>query len=237
MAAPMAGTCEVVTPAMILAIFLVLPVRFAAVSFGWPASRQHHLGVILLCRAGHDCGDVLEGQAIGRGEFRRVIDVAAKAQHFVPLALEDRLLLLRRHREAVEIRALVFLERLAPVSAHHRHAEHVEPIAGARALRVEDIGPRYVFVGFLFLRQLTSPNRAASDCRPTAPSATTRSERYVESYRPEHRHPACVSSCSDAANPYPITRDPGTARPMFWRTARNRHKAGRFARCAPVRSP
>src|SRR5665213_3738491 len=203
----MAGTCEVATPAMILAMFLVLPFILAAIALGRAATREHHLGVIFLGRAGHDRGNVLEGQAVGRGELRGVIDIAAEPQHLIPIALEDRLLLLRRHRKAVEIGALVFLECRAALRGHHRHAEHVEMIALARAPGVEDIGPRYVVVGFLFFRQITSPNRAASDYPPATPVVAPRWARYGGSYPPARHHRAYGSSCWGAANPYPTTPD------------------------------
>src|SRR4029077_5632540 len=94
-AAPIAGTCEDATPAMILATFrprflarsefgfgflrfcLDLGLGFltlgllalfglagqleacpAAIAFDRAAARQHHLGVVFLGRAGHDCSDV-----------------------------------------------------------------------------------------------------------------------------------------------------------------------------------
>src|SRR5437868_7967674 len=77
-AAPIAGTCDDVTPAMILATaFVSLAGRFrfgflrlepaglAAVAFDRAAAAQHQVGVILLGRAGHQSGDMLERMAIG----------------------------------------------------------------------------------------------------------------------------------------------------------------------------
>src|ERR1700759_4475851 len=79
-AAPIAGTCDEVTPAMILATaFLSLAgfgfrLRFlddarsrlgvfagaAAVGVDLPAAAQHQVGVVLLGRAGHQGGEMLE---------------------------------------------------------------------------------------------------------------------------------------------------------------------------------
>src|ERR1700686_2238037 len=75
-AAPIAGTCDDPTPAMILATFrprfaaclrlgfrfgrrggLSLP-RLAAVAFHRAAAGEHHAGVILLLGAGHDGGEM-----------------------------------------------------------------------------------------------------------------------------------------------------------------------------------
>src|SRR5690242_1209843 len=113
-AAPIAGTCDDVTPAMILATaFLSLAgfrFRFAflddarsrigvfagpaAVALDLAAATQHQVGIVLLGRAGHQRGEMLERMAVGRAELGGEIDVAAKLQQTIVLALEDRFLLL-----------------------------------------------------------------------------------------------------------------------------------------------
>src|SRR5215203_4662529 len=114
-AAPIAGTCDDVTPAMTLATaFLSLAgfrfrcrlvrlddtraglgvlARPAAVAVDRPAAAQHQVGVVLLRRAGHQRGKMLERVAVGRAELGGEIDVAAELQHPVVLTLEDRLAL------------------------------------------------------------------------------------------------------------------------------------------------
>src|SRR4029079_16357036 len=82
-AAPIAGTCDDVTPAMILATALVsfagLRFRFAAlddartrlgvlagaaaVAFDLAATAQHEVGVVLLGRAGHQRREMLKRMA------------------------------------------------------------------------------------------------------------------------------------------------------------------------------
>src|ERR1700731_3787791 len=82
-AAPIAGTCDDATPAMILATFrprFADPLRFgfrlgrlggfslarlAAIAFHRAATGEHHAGVILLRGAGHDGGEVAKRVAIG----------------------------------------------------------------------------------------------------------------------------------------------------------------------------
>src|SRR6516164_7949197 len=79
-AAPIAGTWEQETPAMILATFrsclgatlrcrlgrrlagsrLALRLRLAAVALDRATARQHHLGIVVLGRAGHHRRHVLE---------------------------------------------------------------------------------------------------------------------------------------------------------------------------------
>src|SRR5919198_5483262 len=103
-AAPMAGTCDDATPAMILATFrprLAGCLRFAclrclcasdkraargaagpaAIAFDRAAAIEHHLGVILLRRARHDRGEMAERMTVGRAELGGEVDVAAKLQH------------------------------------------------------------------------------------------------------------------------------------------------------------
>src|SRR6476661_2009605 len=108
-AAPTAGMCDVATPATILAT--ALPLRLAAVALDRAPALEHHLRVLFLGRARHLGGDLLERQPVGRRELGGEIDVAAEREHAVPVALQDDLLLLLRHRPAVEIGALVRLER------------------------------------------------------------------------------------------------------------------------------
>src|SRR5215813_6550745 len=78
-AAPIAGTCDDATPAMILATFRprfllrlcfgfgggLVPPRFAAIAFHRAAAAEHHLGVSLLRGAGHRGGEMLERMAVG----------------------------------------------------------------------------------------------------------------------------------------------------------------------------
>src|SRR5215203_566609 len=95
-AAPIAGTCDDVTPAMILAtaFFSLAGLRLAflddarpglgvfarpaAVAFDVAAAAQHQIGVVLLGRAGHHRGEMLERMAVGRPELGGEIDVAAQ---------------------------------------------------------------------------------------------------------------------------------------------------------------
>src|SRR5438874_2316943 len=113
-AAPIAGTCDDDTPAMILATafvslaglrFRLRRFRFlelagpAAVALDRAAAAQHQVGVVLLGRAGHQRGEMLERMAVGRTELGGEIDVAAQFQKPVVLALEDRLALLGGERE------------------------------------------------------------------------------------------------------------------------------------------
>src|SRR3984893_13812346 len=106
MAAPMAGTCDDDTPAMILATFAV---RFAAIAFHRAAALEHHLGIFFLGGAGHDGGRLLEREPIGRAELGGEIDVAAELEHLVPIALEDGFALLGRQGELVEVFSFVLL--------------------------------------------------------------------------------------------------------------------------------
>jgi hypothetical protein len=59
----------------------------------------------------------------------------------VEIEVEDRLLLLLRHRPLVEIGALVGDEALAVLGSHQRHAELVEVIAPSRLLGIEEGRP------------------------------------------------------------------------------------------------
>src|SRR5882724_990285 len=155
-AAPMAGTCDDATPAVILATFrprLARCLRFgfglarrlvaagpAAVAFDRAATIEHHLGVVLLRGPGHDSGEMAERMAVGRAELGGEVDVAAELQHAVVVALEDSVGLLRREREFLEVFGLVRLEGLAVLILHQRHAEHVDAIALPRSLRVKHEG-------------------------------------------------------------------------------------------------
>src|SRR2546427_812213 len=118
MAAPMAGTCDDDTPAMILATFRsrsaarfhlgfrscfrpcfrpgaeVAP-RLAAIAFHRTAAGEHHLGIVFLGGAGHDGGHVLERVAVGRTQLGGEIDVAAELEHAIVFALEYGFALLR----------------------------------------------------------------------------------------------------------------------------------------------
>src|SRR5262245_19885498 len=63
-AAPTAGICDVATPATILAT--ALPLRLAAIALDRAPALDHHLRVLFLGSARHLCGDLLEGQPVGR---------------------------------------------------------------------------------------------------------------------------------------------------------------------------
>src|SRR6185503_18755503 len=165
-AAPIAGTCDDVTPAMILATALLSLARFwlgrlddarpgilvlarpRAVAVDRTAAAQHHVGIILLGRAGHQRCEVLERMAVAGAELGGEVDVAAQFQQTIILALEDRLALLGRElrKPLVEVFRLVVLERLAVLRLHQRHAEHVEMVAAARAVGVEHVGAGDVVV-------------------------------------------------------------------------------------------
>src|SRR5215471_13620748 len=113
MAAPMAGTCDEVTPAIILATFrpclfaalwsclarrfdprlgrglgrlagrrflAEVEPRLAAVALDRTAAGQHHLGIVLLGRAGHDRRHVLERVSVSSAKLGGEIDVAAEFQ-------------------------------------------------------------------------------------------------------------------------------------------------------------
>src|SRR5881394_3566096 len=134
--------CDVATPATILAT--PLPFRLAAVTFDRAPALEHHLGVLFLGRARHHGLDLLERQPVSRRELGGEVDVATEPEHAVPVTLKYYLLLLLGHRPLVEIGALVRLERSAVLGLHHGHAEHVEVIALARAIRVEHDGSRQI---------------------------------------------------------------------------------------------
>src|SRR5215212_2953638 len=111
-AAPIAGTCDDATPAIILATALFPPAggfrfgrlgflelaRPAAVALDRAAAAQHQVGIVLLGRAGHQGGKVLERMAVARPELGREVDVAAELEQAVVLPLEDRLALLGRQQ-------------------------------------------------------------------------------------------------------------------------------------------
>src|ERR1700744_2890286 len=126
-AAPMAGTCETFTLAMILAT--LLPLRLTAIAFDRPAALQHHLGILLLGESGHGRRDVLERQPVSGEQFGEEIDVAAELDHESPVARQDRLTLLLGHGELLQVSRFVLLELLAVGSLHQRHTEHVDVVA------------------------------------------------------------------------------------------------------------
>src|SRR5580698_3661831 len=141
-AAPMAGTCETFTLAMILAT--LLPLRLTAITFDRSTTLQHHLGILLLGESGHGRRDVLERQSVGGEQLGEKIDVAAELDHAAPVAFEDCVPLLRCHGPLLQVSRFVLLELLAVRGLHQRHAEHVDVIALARALRVEQGGAGHV---------------------------------------------------------------------------------------------
>src|SRR5574343_1469857 len=93
-AAPMAGTCEVKTEAVMRAMGLlgfvvgaalglavglgVAVLAEDAVALGAAATGQHHGHVFLLAHAGHGRGHVLEALAVGRADLGQEVDVAAQ---------------------------------------------------------------------------------------------------------------------------------------------------------------
>src|SRR5580704_17336672 len=109
MAAPIAGTCDDATPAMILATLrprfadsLRFGFRFgrgggfglaglAAIAFDRATAGKHHGGVVLLGGPGHHSREMTERVAVGGAQLGGEIDVAAELQHAVVVALEDRL--------------------------------------------------------------------------------------------------------------------------------------------------
>src|SRR5262245_29331629 len=153
-AAPMAGTCDDATPATILATFrprLAGCLRFgclrtgdkraarrasrlAAIAFDRATAVEHHLGVVLLRRPGHDCGEMAERMAVGRAELGGEVDVATELEHTVVVALEDGVRLLTRERKLLQVFRLVRLEGFAVRVLHQRHAEHVDAVALPRSL-------------------------------------------------------------------------------------------------------
>src|SRR5437879_4783168 len=106
-ATPMAGTCDVATPATILATCVGVPLRLEAISVGRTTALQHHLGVVLLAHARHRRGYLLERQPVGRTELGSEIDIAAELDHAVPVAVQDRLLLFRSHWESGEVTSFI----------------------------------------------------------------------------------------------------------------------------------
>src|SRR5580692_4508261 len=93
---------------------------------------------------------MLKRMAVRRAELCREIDVAAKLEHAVVIALEDSVGLLRRQLELLEVFRLVRLEGLAVLVLHQRHAEHVDAKSLARAVLVEHVGAGDVVVIVLF---------------------------------------------------------------------------------------
>src|SRR5580692_9457706 len=59
-----------------------------AIAFDRTAALKHHVGIVRLRRAGHDGRQMLERMAVGGAELRGEIDVAAKFQHPVVVALK-----------------------------------------------------------------------------------------------------------------------------------------------------
>src|SRR5450631_3975638 len=142
----MAGTCEVATPATILAMVLAGPLGLEPVAVWRATAIQHHGGVVRLAHPGHRGRELLERQAVGGAELGGEVDIAAELNHAVPITRQERLLLIGGHREPLQIAGFVGFERLAIVRLHQRHAELVEPIALPRALGVEHRGARDVVV-------------------------------------------------------------------------------------------
>src|ERR1700722_10727966 len=164
MAAPIAGTCDDATPAMILATLrprfadsLRFGFRFgrgggfglaglAAIAFDRATAGEHHGGVVLLGGPGHHSREMTERVAVGRAQLGGEIDVAAELQHAVVVALEDRLRLRWRERELLQVLRLVGLELPAVRILHQRHAEHVDAVSLAGLLRIEHESARNIVI-------------------------------------------------------------------------------------------
>src|SRR6185437_6037940 len=134
----MAGTWLVVKPAVILAMSAVLLDR--TVALYRPPAGQHHRGVLLDGHVGHRANGLLKAETVGGEDLGEEVDVAALADRGVVVASENRLLLRLRHRPLVDIGSLVGLEPLAILCLHQTHAELIERVALARALRGEHRG-------------------------------------------------------------------------------------------------
>ena len=76
-AAPTAGTCEVATPATILATRSALPLGLEAVALWRTTTLEHHVSVCLLGHASHHCRELLERQTVGGAELRDQLDRAS----------------------------------------------------------------------------------------------------------------------------------------------------------------
>ena len=87
---------------------------------------------------------------VGRTQLGGEIDVAAELEHAVVVALQDRVGLLGRERKFLQVPGFIRLEGLAVLFLHQRHAEHVDAVALARALGIEDERAGNVFVFVLF---------------------------------------------------------------------------------------
>src|SRR6185312_11670174 len=74
------------------------------------AAAKHHPRILLLSHTGHECRGVLEAVAIGGEDLREEVDVAAKGDHLIVIALQDCLPLRRGHRPLCEVGALVGFE-------------------------------------------------------------------------------------------------------------------------------
>ena len=115
-AAPIAGTCDVYTLALMRALTLLLA-RCShsftiAIAVRRAAAGDHHVAVLVLRHPGHRCRHLLEALAVGRTDLGEEVDVAAERDHAVHVAVEHRLLLVGGHRPLVEVGGLVALEPL-----------------------------------------------------------------------------------------------------------------------------
>src|SRR5581483_345324 len=231
-AAPIAGTCETFTLAMILATLFRLrlfgPLRLATVALDRPTALQHHLGILLLGEPGHACRHELEREPVGREQLGEEIDIAAELDHATPVALENGLALLLGHRPLFEVSRLVLLELLAIRGLHQRHAEHVDVIALARALRIEQSGAgnvvealgrldpirwfglshdsRFQMLGAPLPRRRTGTGDGG--CQPGFYAAETDPGPSMETSPPGRRRWACAWRCSDVASPCPTGSGP-----------------------------
>src|SRR5215813_9989317 len=220
-AAPMAGTCDDATPAMILATFrprlgclrfgclrlgcrlcaragnqdiALRPSGPAAVAFHRAAAVEHHLGVVVLRGPGHHGSEMTKRMEVGRAELGSEVDVAAELQHAVVVALENGVGLRRCERKPLEVFCLVRLEGLAVLILHQRHAEHVDAIALPRALRVEHEGARDVVIVLRLARhRLLHPRSVRPDIYSSRCACNV-------SHRPHANSNKAASDCRSAAS-------------------------------------
>src|SRR5580704_1562120 len=93
-----------------------------AIAFDRAAAGEHHRRVVLLRRAGHHRGELLKRLPVGGAELGGEINVAAKLEHAVVVALENGVALFRREIELFQILRFVRLEGFTIVVLHQRHA-------------------------------------------------------------------------------------------------------------------
>src|SRR6187401_316841 len=100
MARPIAGTWDVATPAVILAI--ALAPRVGPTPRRRPPTLEHHPRVVLLAHPGHRRRGVLEALSVGGEDLCQEVDVASERDHAVVVPVEHGLLLLLGHGPFVQ---------------------------------------------------------------------------------------------------------------------------------------